>query len=109
MNTATANTLFNRITSLNKKLNKFQTKQLGQFVKDLYLKEYKTLPEKTVIHLKTKAGEPTARLVAVYPDKFVPSIDKLILKYAAKQEKALKYKESMIASKRQAVKRAKTI
>lgn len=75
------NTLFNRIISLKIKLNKFQTKQLGQVVKDKYLLIYNKLPQKITINLKSKTGDNITRLVSVYPNEFVPEIDKLITNY----------------------------
>ena len=79
------NTLFNRINFLKKKINKFQSKQLGQLVKDLYLNRYNKLPEKIVINLTSKDTQASlTRIVAVYPDEFVPDMDRLIIGYAVK-------------------------
>lgn len=88
------NTLFNRIIFLNLKLNKYQTKQLGQIVKNLYFEQYNVLPDKTVIDLKDRKGEYITRLVAYYPSEFVIHMDRVISKYAKEQETALKYRKS---------------
>ena len=90
-----ANTLFNRLTFLKLKLNKYQTKQLGQLVKNLYFEQYKKLPDKTVIDLVDRNNNSITRLVACYPSEFVHYMDKLIIKYAKEQEAALKYKKSL--------------
>jgi hypothetical protein len=92
------NTLFNRIQHLKAKINKYETKQLGQKVKDLYVSKYHKLPDKIAITLKSKTGEDLIRLVAVYPSEFTKDMDVLIKQYVIRrnQKAALpdKYKRS---------------
>lgn len=86
--TTTVNTLYNRIQLKKLKINKYQTKQLGQYVKDLYVSKYHELPKKTVINLVSQKGDSLIRTVAIYPDEFLPAMDRVIAAYAQKLQKA---------------------
>jgi len=69
------------------KINKYETKQLGQLVKDAYVSRYYKLPPKIAIPLKSKDGEDLIRTVAVYPDEFVSVMDREIKDYVHKRDR----------------------
>lgn len=76
------NTLFNRVNYLRCKINRFYMKKLGQLVKDAYVEKFNLLPNKISLTMINKLNQPVVRSIAVYPDEFLPTMDKIILNYA---------------------------
>lgn len=76
------NTLFNRVNYLHVKIHKQKMKEVGQIVKNAYLKKSGILPNKISLVITNTKGEPSTRSIAVYPDDFVNEMDQLIKAYA---------------------------
>lgn len=77
-----ANSLFNRVNFLKANIKKYNMKNVGQLIRKAYKAQTGLDPEKISLMVDNAKGESTLRSIAVYPDSFLPELDKIILTYA---------------------------